>query len=217
MRTKRTGAPPTIAELPEAIPYPFVGEALALDLVNTELVVRGQPHDLLDRPGGYAAWWRAVLARDPEAGGEVRLPPVVETPALLAAAKRLRAALRRLVGAVAAGTPLDPTDLDLLNRILAAGDEAIEPDAAGRPRAVRRPRGGGPDAALLPVALSARELLLGRDPARLHRCGNDRCILFFYDTTKSATRRWCSVTCMDRARSAKRYRERQQAAAGSAA
>jgi predicted RNA-binding Zn ribbon-like protein len=34
-------------------------------------------------------------------------------------------------------------------------------------------------------------------------------VLLFYDTTKSGTRRWCSTSCMNRARSSRRYRERR--------
>jgi len=193
-----------------AVRFFFVGEALALDLVNTEVVVRGKPRDLLDGPGGYADWWQAALAHYPDAAVAVAPATTADAPALPAAAKELRAALRRILGAVADGEPVDPGDLAVLNRILASGYEVVEIGVAGEPRAVRRSRAAGPEAALLPVALSALELLVAREPARLHRCGNDRCVLLFYDTTKSATRRWCSTGCMNRARSARRYRARKR-------
>jgi predicted RNA-binding Zn ribbon-like protein len=67
----------------------------------------------------------------------------------------------------------------------------------------------GPEGVLLPIAQSAFALLSGQDLERLHRCANDRCMLLFYDTTKSATRRWCSTACMNRARSSQRYRDRK--------
>jgi predicted RNA-binding Zn ribbon-like protein len=63
---------------------------------------------------------------------------------------------------------------------------------------------------LVPIALSALDLIQTGERKRLHECENDRCILFFYDTTKSATRRWCSLGCMDRARSSRRYRQAKQ-------
>jgi predicted RNA-binding Zn ribbon-like protein len=68
----------------------------------------------------------------------------------------------------------------------------------------------GADSMLFAIALSALRLVRDGDRQRLHRCSNDRCVLLFYDTTKSATRRWCSLGCMDRARSAKRYRAAKQ-------
>jgi predicted RNA-binding Zn ribbon-like protein len=58
-------------------------------------------------------------------------------------------------------------------------------------------------APLLPIALSAARLTMGGARERLHRCANERCVLLFYDTTKSATRRWCSVACKDRDRKMK--------------
>ena len=191
-------------------PFPFVGGSLAIDLVNTEPVVRGKPRDLLDGPGGYAAWWRAALAQHPAPARDAPIPAAdLDDPALLPAAKALRTALRRLFAAVAAGDRLAPDALAVLNRVLAVGYPALHPAADG-PRAVHKPRQPGPDAALLPVALSALELLTASDPARLHRCANDRCVLLFVDTTKSATRRWCSVACMNRARSAARHQARQR-------
>jgi predicted RNA-binding Zn ribbon-like protein len=55
------------------------------------------------------------------------------------------------------------------------------------------------------IALSALHLVRDGDLQRLHRCRDDCCVLLLYDTTRSATRRCCSLGGMDRARSAKRY------------
>ena len=61
---------------------------------------------------------------------------------------------------------------------------------------------------LAPVADSASELLCGSgDPARVRRCGNPRCVLYFYDTTKNRRRRFCSPAgCGNRVKAAARYR-----------
>jgi predicted RNA-binding Zn ribbon-like protein len=187
-------------------PFLFDGDALALDLVNTEIVVRGRSVDLLAAPAALVAWWvEASRRRDELAASD---PPPAPDPRLLPAVKALRRSLRALFGAVADQRPLDPTDLADLNRILAVGYQTVELGPDGRPHAVERSREVGPAAALLPVARSARWLLTEADPARLHRCQNERCVLLFYDRTKNATRRWCSVACMNRARSAARYRAR---------
>ena len=73
--------------------------------------------------------------------------------------------------------------------------------------AVYRPRDDDQGAVLLPIALSALYLFTQAEYHRLHHCKNERCILFFYDTTKSATRQWCSLECMNRARSLQHYRQ----------
>jgi predicted RNA-binding Zn ribbon-like protein len=52
------------------------------------------------------------------------------------------------------------------------------------------------------------------DLSRLRQCHSHhihRCILLFYDTTKSGTRQWCSTACLDRERSARRYEEKKRA------
>ncbi len=188
-----------------ARPFFFVGESLALDLVNTEVVIRGKPRDLLDLSDGYAAWWENARLHHPKATWGIGLPSGPNDPVLLKAAKDLRSALRKIFEAVADSRHVDPADLAVLNRVLATGYEMVEPAETGGLQAIQKSRTAGPQAVLLPVAQSARDLLVERDPARLHRCGNDRCVLLFYDTTKSATRRWCSPGCMDRARSAQRY------------
>lgn len=195
--------------------FVFVGEVLALDFANTEVVVRGKPGDLLSDPPALAAWWRAALAHYPEVVAE--FPDFAfdaagtDPDAALAAAKELRGALRRIAEAVAAdgnGRDVPADDAAILNRVLRSGHRALAVAPDGGPRSVVAADPGRPEAALLPVAWSALDLLTGKDAGRLHRCANERCVLLFYDTTKSATRRWCSTACMNRARSRARHRAR---------
>src|SRR3954447_26744753 len=42
-----------------------------------------------------------------------------------------------------------------------------------------------------PIARAAAELLVDTDLSRVRQCEN--CILHFYDTSKNASRRWCSM------------------------
>jgi predicted RNA-binding Zn ribbon-like protein len=189
--------------------YLFLGGALALDLVNTEVMVRGQPHDLIETPADLAAWWRQ--ARDHHPTPELVWPDDIagtDTDAL-ERTKELRRSLRHIFEALARGDAIAADDLEPVNRVLAAGYQVMGVTAAGGVRARWNSRDGGAAGALLAVALSTVELLTTKDPGRLHRCENARCILLFYDATKSSTRRWCSTGCMDRARSLARYRQRK--------
>jgi predicted RNA-binding Zn ribbon-like protein len=194
-------------------PFLFVGEVLALDLVNTEVVVRRRPRDLLTAPPDLAAWWGLAAERYPELTAPLAQGDVPAwDDAGLEAIRHLRATLRRLFDAVAGRRPPAATDLAALNAVLQAGYPRVALDAQGGFQAGYGVRDSAHAAMLLPVALSARRLLTGADLGRLHRCGNERCVLLFYDTTRSGTRRWCSVACMDRARSAERYRRRREPA-----
>jgi predicted RNA-binding Zn ribbon-like protein len=203
---------PTDAAAGSPSPFVFVGESLALDLVNTEVVVRRTPIDLLAAPGAYAAWWRAAAERYPEVAGLLPATAAAANPELLPTVVALRRALRALFGAVADGTPLPTAALAVLNRALEAAHDAVVLGAGGEPRPLLVPDGPNADAPLAAIARSAFALLTGADLSRLHRCANEHCVLLFYDTTKSGTRRWCSTACMNRARSRARYRARKDGA-----
>ncbi|HEU5098823.1 MAG TPA: ABATE domain-containing protein [Roseiflexaceae bacterium] len=182
----------------------FIGEALALDLVNTEVVVRGKPRDLLATPQDVAQWWQAAQRYYPdmelvEASGVAGIDM-----AMLDALKRLRTALRGMFGALADGATPAAADIDVLNSVLGMGAHALMLLSSGAVRPAYQVQRSA-DPMQFAIALSALRLVRDGERQRLHRCSNERCVLLFYDTTKSATRRWCSVGCMDRARSAKRY------------
>ena len=61
------------------------------------------------------------------------------------------------------------------------------------------------------IAYAAMSLLTEQDLIRLRACQNSRCILLFYDTSKSATRHWCSIACTNRARSWQYYKRAKEA------
>ena len=56
--------------------------------------------------------------------------------------------------------------------------------------------------------LAADDLLrlLGLAPHRIKQCGHPQCVLWFYDTSKNASRRWHSMTtCGNRLKAARHY------------
>jgi predicted RNA-binding Zn ribbon-like protein len=194
---------------PDDGPFRFLAELLALDLVNTQLVVRGKPHDLLTTPEEAARWWEVARRHHPELPvvRQSAPEPVIDA-ALLDRLRTLRGALRGFFGALADQAPPRAEDIESINAVLRAGAQEFEDNGTGlRIVYVTEDAHGG---ILLPIAVSALTWLSTGDRRRLHRCGNERCVLLFYDTTKSGTRRWCSLGCMDRARSAQRYQRAKQ-------
>ena len=190
--------------------YVFVGGALALDLVNTEVIFRGGRRDLLATPDDVVDWWRAALARYPEhriAGAQVG--KLEDRGELFGALKALRKALRGIFVALAEKRRVEEADLEVLNGVLSTGYRSLEITPEGDLVPAYRTRDAGRGEVLLPIAMSAFELITRVDAERLHECRNPKCMLVFYDTSKSATRRWCSTACMNRARSAQRYRQRK--------
>src|SRR5260370_8549015 len=51
-----------------AMDYLFLSGVLALDLVNTEVVVRGKRYDLFATPEDVAEWWQHALTHHPDEG-----------------------------------------------------------------------------------------------------------------------------------------------------
>ncbi len=190
--------------------FSFVGGALALDLVNTEDITRGRRRGprAAPRAGRAAAhWWQAARRHHPDHAGVVADDAGrADDRTLRDALVGLRGVLRRTFDALATGGIPGDADLDALNAVLAEGYQAVARAPDGDPRVVWHTRDGRVGVVLLPIALSALGLMTDGDRGRLHKCANDRCVLLFYDATKSATRRWCSVGCKDRDRKMKGYR-----------
>jgi predicted RNA-binding Zn ribbon-like protein len=188
--------------------------ALALALINTETIDRGKKRDALSSPKALARWWEETCERyyDECVIAETDAP-IIWTDELLEAVKALRIALRAVATHVAEQQSVEEEDLAPVNEILALGYSALESTERGGVKAVVRLRDPEGGSILLPIAWSAILLFTALDWRRLHQCRHDRCIVFFYDTTKSGTRCWCSPDCMNRARSIQHYRLTKKAAA----
>src|SRR5262249_18777495 len=104
-------------------------------------------------------------------------------------------------------------DLMPVNAILALGYAVLERTGQGNVKAAMQLRDPEQGHVLVPIARSALRLFTEADWQRLHQCKHERCIVFFYDTTKSGTRRWCSPGCMNRARSIQHYQLTRKAVA----
>jgi predicted RNA-binding Zn ribbon-like protein len=189
--------------------------ALALELINTQTLDRGKQHDALSSPEALARWWAEVCTHYPDqcviAGAEA---PTVWTSELFAAVKALRMALRTLLKHVVERQAIEEEDLQPVNAILTLAYTALERTGEGNIKAVMHVRNPEQGSILVPIARSAMLLFTEADWRRLHQCKHDRCIVFFYDTTKSGTRRWCSPACMNRARSIQHYQLAKRKAAG---
>ena len=167
---------------------PLVGEPLALDLVDTEWRLDGQPHDLLDTRAGHRQW-----LGERGLGGPA-------TPAARKALIHARRAIRDVLE-----HPGDRAAQNVLDGVLTHGRIRLRATASGYREDVE-------------VAsewrvpwLAARDLvaLQTEHAPRVRNCANPACILWFLDTTRSGTRRWCSMaTCGNRLKARRHYERR---------
>jgi len=115
--------------------------------------------------------------------------------ALLAKAQTLHASLRDIFTAMLAKEAVLRECVAPINevlRITEGHDELLEHDGKWGLEFVARE--GGLDWLLAAIARSAAEIIAEGTSARLRVCSNPSCRLFFYDTSRTRRRRWCSMS-----------------------
>jgi predicted RNA-binding Zn ribbon-like protein len=179
--------------------FHFIGGRLCLDFVNTEVIVDGQRRDLLASFPDLVTWLKQTNVLEPF---QTRVVSNRRGEVVFRRALDLRAHLREM----AAGRPAHA--LDSINALLrqAYGYEQIVRSHSGFTRQFHL-HIDDPVNLLVPIAEDAGDLLCDGDLSLVKKCKNPKCILYFYDTTKSHTRSWCSMAfCGNRAKAAAHYR-----------
>ena len=172
----------------------FVGNHLALDLLNTRPVLNGEPMELLPDFEALLRWFGAagLLAAGDIVSLRKRWRKAGRTRQVLALLWRWRETLREAVLAWESGAPLPHPAIAELNRLLAQYpmrtkvNETANGAAAEHWFLLRRP-----EDLFAPLAHAAAALFATADRSRVRQCGN--CVLHFYDTSKKGTRQWCSM------------------------
>ncbi len=177
--------------------FRLLGEPLALDLVNTCVLERGVPLDLLDGTAALSAWLRAEAQRVDWPGGVAH--------ADLDAVCLLRDTIDVLLRARLAHRVASAASLQRFNRALAVptADTRLEWTRGG-PRRARSRTGTARERLLRTLALDALEVLTGAEAPLLRECAHPGCQLLFL--ARNPRRRWCSgATCGNRARVSRHY------------
>ncbi|MGH7257982.1 MAG: CGNR zinc finger domain-containing protein [Nitrospiraceae bacterium] len=188
----------------------FIGGYLCLDLINTQIVEGGRPVDLLTDFGDFVSW--LLQARVLDAGMAKELigtwGGTREAERTFNRAVDFRAALRHMMERIVHGKSAPQTAIARINELLHNQVGHTE---------IKRAKGGfekhfqadfqEPIHLLWPVAESAGDLLTYGELSLIKKCENAACVLFFYDTTKNHSRRWCSMSaCGNRMKVAAHYR-----------
>jgi predicted RNA-binding Zn ribbon-like protein len=165
----------------------LTGEPLALDLVNTAWRLDGVDHDALADRSGHEQWLRENDLAGPAT------PPARR--ALTEARDAIRAALERP----------GPTTLGALDGILERGRLRVWASK----RAAREQLEIASEWRVPWLAVRNLLRLLDEHPERVRRCANPDCVHWFLDTTRSGTRRWCTMSiCGNRLKARRHYARR---------
>ncbi len=114
--------------------------------------------------------------------------------AVLSRAVRLRDALRGAFAALVGNERIARALSDPINevlRITEGHDELVYDNGTWKLEFIARE--GGLDWLLAAIARSAAEILVEGAKARIRRCANPGCELFFCDKSRTRRRRWCSM------------------------
>jgi predicted RNA-binding Zn ribbon-like protein len=196
--------------------WEFIGGALCLDFVNTvHCYGAADPVDDLQTAEDLLSWAMAAKVLSPEQAASMkrqfRSRPAVGDD-VLKEAKRVRTILQEIfTSAPKAGPAHIPALNSLLSRQTAVPSLVRD---AGNLRLQWHASSPGVQGTLLPVLLSAAEIISGGDFARVRECDSPTCTFLFLDTSKNHSRRWCDMRmCGNRAK-VNQFRERQRLSTG---
>jgi predicted RNA-binding Zn ribbon-like protein len=190
-----------------------IGGALCLDFVNTASWQGSESTtEHLETSEDLLRWCLENGTGNPETNLPSQAPGTSASGSpLLRKALKLRKTIYGLFLAVADGRTPRQSDIEALNRALAASPACFHIQyRSGRFNCQRKTAGVGSENMLDAIAWSAADLLASDDLSWVKRCASDGCGWLFIDRTKNHRRRWCDMAdCGSRAK-AHRYYQRKR-------
>lgn len=195
-------------------PFLFLGNHPCPDFVNTQMIVRGKPTDLLETFEDLVQWLVQVKMLDARAGETaITSWEVAVRERCFDEAITFRRTLRTMVEHIVAGRLIPGATVAAINRLLAQCHGYSQLGYVNG-QFERRFHSDVAQASRLLTSLAddVSDLLCSGDLPLVKKCQNRACILYFYDTTKNHARNWCSMQlCGNRMKVAAHYRRERQA------
>lgn len=191
----------------------FVGNHLALDLLNTRLVLEEGPKEFLPDSDALVRWLVASGVLTPQKG-KALARKWRETPRAAAVLRELRAFRERLRAVVLrqeAGSSVGDAFVSEVNSLLKRHPSVVALQRRGERldrEAVFEPE--KPDGVWAPIAAATADLLSDAPPTRLRKC--EACAVHFLDTSRKGSRRWCSMSICGNKIKVAAYQQRKWAA-----
>jgi predicted RNA-binding Zn ribbon-like protein len=191
----------------------FVGNHIALDFLNTRLVLPEGPQELLPAVDALVRWLVASGLLTPQKGKALarKWRDTPRSTVFLEELLTFRERLRAVVVRQEAGYSVSDAFISELNSVLKQYPSVIALQRKGQRldrEVVVEPE--EPDNIWAPIALAVAELLSDVSPVRLRKC--ESCIVHFLDTSKKGSRRWCSMNICGNKIKVAAYQRRKRAA-----
>lgn len=175
----------------------YIGNNLAIDFLNTEIVDRGEAIDLLTSPKDFYAWIQSSGIAVDNSVQNAELSLVLE----------FRNSLKSIFIAILDKRAIPQKSLNILNKhLLNDSSEKQLKTNKGKLELQPAKKKLSLENLLGRIACEAATLVSSKQLEKLKRCSNSKCVLIFLDTSKSGKRRWCSMdVCGNRAKAASHY------------
>ncbi|OAB44071.1 CGNR zinc finger domain-containing protein [Paenibacillus antarcticus] len=188
----------------ESIKFPLISGHPSLDLVNTELIRRGQRHDLLITEGDLLDWLSCMHENSLAWNKELISKTKLEIGQVLLSIRELRAILREKFEAMADGQRITESFITLLEQYI---EEAPYTYKLRDQQLIAVPVGKIENTLKSLIALDVLTLISENKLYTLKRCSNPDCVLLFMD--ESGRRKWCSMKICGNRKKVARYEQRK--------
>lgn len=188
-----------------------VGNQLALDFLNTKLLLSDGLQELLTDVAALERW--LVAAGVLESGQRPEWRNSAEGRQFLKRLLDFREKLRAEIIRRENGSGISEAFLGELNRLLEKHPCRMALQRSAKDLAlglVFEPR--APEDAWAPIVAAAADLLAGVPQDRVRKCESPTCVVHFYDTSKKNARRWCSMNLCGNKVKVAAYRRRNRSA-----
>lgn len=178
--------------------FPHIGNNLAIDFLNTEIIDRGEVIELLARPKDYYDWAQSAGIAVDNSVLNAELSTVLE----------FRNTLKSIFEAILDNRAITQRSLNILNQHLLNDprEQHLIKNSKGKFELQPVHEKYSLESLFGRIASEASLLLSSKHLKKLKKCSNPKCILIFLDISKSGKRRWCSMeVCGNRAKAANYY------------
>ncbi|MGW6297334.1 CGNR zinc finger domain-containing protein [Peribacillus butanolivorans] len=184
--------------------FPLISGNLSLDLVNTELVKRGQRHDLLLLERDMLEWLHVIKAENSFWDDRLFLKIEERIGQVFLCILEMRAVLRERFELIADGQSIPDEFISFLENKI---EKAPFIYKLINQKLIPSPIGEIEDVLLSLIAFNALTLIETNKLPSLKRCSNPDCVLLFID--ESGRRKWCSMKICGNRKKVARFQHRK--------
>ncbi|OLN23618.1 RNA-binding protein [Domibacillus antri] len=184
--------------------FPLISGNFSLDLVNTELVRRGQRHDLLLSEGDVLDWLHVMNEENSFLNEQLLLKVKERSRQVLLSVLQMRAVLREQFEAIADGQPIPDEFIAFLEKRIEKSPFTYK---LMNQKLISIPIGEAEDILLSFIAYDSLTLIGENKLTSLKRCSNQDCVLLFID--ESGRRKWCSMKICGNRKKVARFQHRK--------